>query len=380
MLIMRHWYLIVFLLFSFEANCQKNNVYPLKDNLIISHRGTTFWAPEETEAAMRWARNIGAHYLEFDLQRTKDNYLIALHDEKLTRTTDIATKYPDRQNEPVSSFTYEELLNLDAGTWFNKQYPERSRNNFTGLDILTLEDIVQIAEGKRIKRDKTGKRIVQKNNAGRWKSEYENDLSDNGNRPGIYVETKIPELFPDIEHDLESELTLLGWYDEDISKLKKITTTKGKIEIANSSQRVVLQTFSRKSLSTLHSTFKRKLPTCFLLWQGNDLDDLPDNRTETLQKWIQFGIENGATILGPSIGGEPNNYFELLNSDFYKLAKKQKLQIHAYSFDTDFQLKKYTKWTNGVFTNKADEALIFYKKNRLPNTDSASDVLKQLGY
>jgi glycerophosphoryl diester phosphodiesterase len=373
-------YFIVFLLFSFEAKCQKNNVYQLKDNLIIAHRGTTFWAPEETEAAMRWARNIGAHYLEFDLQRTKDNYLIALHDEKLTRTTNINNIFPERQNEPVSSFTYEELLKLDAGTWFNKQYPERSRSSFAGLDILTLEDIVQIAEGKRIKRDKTGKRIVQKNNVGRWKSEYEHDPSDNRNRPGIYVETKIPELFPGIEQDLESELTLLGWYDEDVSKLKKITITKGKIEIANSPQRVVLQTFSRKSLSTLHSTFKRKLPTCFLLWHGTDADDLPDNTPETLQQWMKYSIENGATILGPSIGGEPNNYFEILNADFYRLAKKQKLKIHAYSFDTVLQLKKYSKWTNGIFTNKADEALKFYKKNRLPTTDSANDVLKQLGY
>lgn len=373
-------YFIVFLLFHLKANCQKNDVYPLKDNLIIAHRGTTFWAPEETEAAMRWARNIGAHYLEFDLQRTKDNYLIALHDEKLTRTTNIANIFPERQNEPVSSFTYEELLKLDAGTWFNKQYPERRRNSFGSLDILTLEDIVQIAEGKRIKRDKNGKRIVQKNNVGRWKSEYENDPSDNGNRPGIYVETKIPELFPGIEQDLASELMRLNWYDEDVSKLKKITTTKGKIEIANTPERVVLQTFSRKSLSTLHSTFKRKLPTCFLLWYGTEPDDLPYNTPETLKKWMQYGLENGATILGPSIGGEPNNYFELLNADFYELAKKQKLQIHAYSFDTDFQLQKYSKWTNGIFTNKADQALKFYKKNRLPNHDSASDVLKQLGY
>jgi len=373
-------YLIVFLLFCLEANCQKNNVYKLKDNLIIAHRGTTFWAPEETEAAMRWARNIGAHYLEFDLQRTKDHYLIALHDEKLTRTTDLAAKFPDRQNEPVSTFTYEELLTLDAGTWFNKQYPERSRNSFEGLDILTLEDIVQIAEGKRIKRDKHGKRILQKDIVGRWKSEYEPDPCDNGNRPGIYVETKIPELFPGIEQDLQSELTLLEWYNEDVSKLKKIKTTKGKIEIANTPQRVVLQTFSRRSLATLHTVFKRKLPTCFLLWHGTEPDALPDNTTATLQKWIQYGVKNGATILGPSIGGEPNNYFELLNAEFYKLAKKQKLQIHAYSFDSNLQLKKYSKWTNGIFTNKADEALEFYKKNRLPNPDSASDALKQLGY
>ena len=25
---------------------------------VIAHRGTTYWAPEETEVAYRWARNI----------------------------------------------------------------------------------------------------------------------------------------------------------------------------------------------------------------------------------------------------------------------------------------------------------------------------------
>ena len=56
----------------------------LPRNIVIAHRGTTYWAPEETEAAMRWARNIGADYLELDLQRTKDGVLIALHDVNLS--------------------------------------------------------------------------------------------------------------------------------------------------------------------------------------------------------------------------------------------------------------------------------------------------------
>ena len=33
----------------------------LPENVVIAHRGTTYWAPEETEAAMRWARNTGIY-------------------------------------------------------------------------------------------------------------------------------------------------------------------------------------------------------------------------------------------------------------------------------------------------------------------------------
>ena len=61
----------------------------------VAHRGSTYWAPEETEAAWRWARNMGADYLESDLQVTKDGVVLANHDENLKRTTNIASVFSD---------------------------------------------------------------------------------------------------------------------------------------------------------------------------------------------------------------------------------------------------------------------------------------------
>ena len=48
---------------------------------VIAHRGSTYWAPEETESAWRWAREMGADYLESDLQCSKDGIIIANHDD-----------------------------------------------------------------------------------------------------------------------------------------------------------------------------------------------------------------------------------------------------------------------------------------------------------
>lgn len=64
---------------------------------VMAHRGSTFWAPEETEAAWRWAREMGADYLECDLQKTSDGVILALHDESLLRTTDVEVIYPNRK-------------------------------------------------------------------------------------------------------------------------------------------------------------------------------------------------------------------------------------------------------------------------------------------
>ena len=86
---------------------QKKILNTIPEPAIIAHRGTCYWAPEGTEAAMRWARNAGATYLECDLQRTKDGYLVVFHDVRLTRTTDIMTKYPNQGTSPISDFTAE---------------------------------------------------------------------------------------------------------------------------------------------------------------------------------------------------------------------------------------------------------------------------------
>lgn len=61
----------------------------------VAHRGSTYWTPEETEAAWRWARNMGADYLESDLQATKDGVVLANHDENLKRTTNIEDVFSD---------------------------------------------------------------------------------------------------------------------------------------------------------------------------------------------------------------------------------------------------------------------------------------------
>ena len=69
---------------------------------VIAHRGASFDAPESTAAAYKLARDLGADYLELDLQRSKDGVLFALHDNNLQRTTDVASKFPERKDSPAN--------------------------------------------------------------------------------------------------------------------------------------------------------------------------------------------------------------------------------------------------------------------------------------
>src|SRR5207237_1823327 len=54
---------------------------------IGAHRGDPESAPENTPAAFEAAVALGVDYVETDVQRTADGFLVLLHDDDLDRTT-----------------------------------------------------------------------------------------------------------------------------------------------------------------------------------------------------------------------------------------------------------------------------------------------------
>jgi len=396
------------------------------ENAVIAHRGTTFWAPEETEAAYRWARNIGADYLEVDIQRSKDGVLLALHDNNLNRTTDCEEVFPDDTIYQAGNYTYQELMLLDAGTWFNQANPNQAREafskeakiiptkqkpySFSGKDISgeldvnkgtphyaddcyvggkqyisTLEDVLMIAKGWRIARNQKGERlynIISVNSKPHYQFFYVKDIADNGHRPGIYIETKEPELYPEVETDLYQALHKYGWnIAENPSKTDEPFYKNGLVNTGNTNGKIVLQTFSPKSLENINTQFKGKIPVCFLLWLGDD--NLRKADSTAYLRNINFAIQNKAHYIGPSIAGEPNNYADLLEEWQAHLIRQSGLKIHAYSFDTEEQTKLYSKRTDAMFTNRTELTIQFYKnkglKLEIPDAD-ASQILMELGY
>lgn len=81
---------------------------------LIAHRGAKNIAPEHTLSSYAKAIELGADYIEIDLQLTKDGHLVALHDITVDATTN--------GNGKVSELTLDELKKLDAGSWFNEKY------------------------------------------------------------------------------------------------------------------------------------------------------------------------------------------------------------------------------------------------------------------
>lgn len=86
---------------------------------VIAHRGASAYAPENTLAAIDKADDLGFRWVENDVQRTKDGQLVVIHDDSLTRTTDVEEVFPGRAPWKVKDFTAAEIAQLDAGSWFS---------------------------------------------------------------------------------------------------------------------------------------------------------------------------------------------------------------------------------------------------------------------
>ncbi len=99
---------------------------------IVSHRGSSIEAPENTLPSLEYAIDAHADYAEIDVQQTKDGVLVLLHDTTLKRTTGV--------NKPLWKMNYEELQTLDAGSWFGEE--------FADTPIPTLEEVLQLCKGK----------------------------------------------------------------------------------------------------------------------------------------------------------------------------------------------------------------------------------------
>ncbi|GAA1753608.1 glycerophosphodiester phosphodiesterase family protein [Kocuria aegyptia] len=105
--------------------------------LLIGHRGAAGTAPENTVAAFKDARAAGVDYLEIDVQLSADGVPFLFHDNTPARTTNVAEVFPGRENDPITSFTWAELQQLDAGSYFGEK--------FAGEKIPHLDDAAKVA-------------------------------------------------------------------------------------------------------------------------------------------------------------------------------------------------------------------------------------------
>lgn len=269
----------------------------------IAHRGLSWWAPETTEPAYILARDIGADYLEIDVQRTRDGVLIGFHDETLERVSNVEDVFPDRAKDPVKTFTHNELKKLDIGTWFNEAYPEKAREAWEGLSILTLEELIDIAEGGE-------------------------------NKPGLYIESKSADLYPGIEKEIVDLLKRRGWIN---AVPPGAEDSPGQVNVQKTNGRVIFQSFSYQSILE----FKRiapEVPRVYLVG-GSDVEELG---------WTNI-IDQAAHA---HAGLGPSGYFAW--PKYTGPAHKENILLHHYTINQKWQMRLLLFFgSDGIFTDRS---------------------------
>ena len=94
--------------------------------LNFAHRGASHDAPENTLAAFRLAREMGADGVELDVQTSKNGEAVVIHNFTVDATTNGRGAVKDK--------TLAELKELDAGFWFDAR--------FAGQRIPTLQEVI----------------------------------------------------------------------------------------------------------------------------------------------------------------------------------------------------------------------------------------------
>ena len=166
----------------------------LSPPIVIAHRGASGSRPEHTLAAYELAIDQGADFIEPDLVPTKDDVLVARHENAIGGTTDVAThpEFAARRTtktidgEPLTDWFVEDFTLAELKTLRAKERLPQLRAGNTAYDgryaVPTLAEIIALAKRRHV---------------------------------GIYPETKHPTYFASIGHPTDrlliDALHAAGW-------------------------------------------------------------------------------------------------------------------------------------------------------------------------
>jgi glycerophosphoryl diester phosphodiesterase len=104
----------------------------LKPVKIAHHRGASRYAPENTLPSLERAIRLGADFVEFDLQTTRDGGFVLLHDRSLNRTTN--------GRGLAREWDLAKIQALDAGSWFGRPFAQ--------TPVPTLDEFLKATGGR----------------------------------------------------------------------------------------------------------------------------------------------------------------------------------------------------------------------------------------
>jgi glycerophosphoryl diester phosphodiesterase len=126
------------------------------NKIVIAHRGASGYLPEHTLEAKALGHASGAEYVEQDVELSKDDVPVVLHDIHIDSVTDVAERFPDRKRGDnrfyAIDFTLAELKSLRVTERFD---PKTKQPVFRGrfplwkssFYVPTLAEEIELVQG-----------------------------------------------------------------------------------------------------------------------------------------------------------------------------------------------------------------------------------------
>ena len=238
----------------------------MKDVKIFAHRGASAYAPENTLEAFRLAMEQGADGIEIDVQLTKDNELVVIHDETVDRVSSA--------KGAVRDYTLEELKKIPVPNHF-EQYPD--------VRIPTLREVLELVKPGKMEINIELKTGIY------WYPEIEKKVLDLVKEEGMeeriiyssfnhYSIQKIREIAPDAE-----TAYLIGDVMLDVAEYTRKTGVKGihpalfHVKMAD-----FLEEYKKSGLAVRVWTVNEKDQMSWLIREGVDavITNFPDRGME----------------------------------------------------------------------------------------------------
>lgn len=268
---------------------------PRRPALVIAHRGASAYYPENTLASYRAAIDMGADYIEADLVVTRDDQLIARHENDLSQTTDILS-HPDlaglgpRETSAgglratgwlAENYTLAQIRTLRATT--------RHRSGTRATDTSGTERVPTAAEIIALAREQGARR---------------------GRPVGVYLELKDPQYLREQGHPTEPLLA---------EALRAAAVPDRWTD-------VMVESFDGASLARFHQLVD--VPLIQLYGNCSPQDPaLDDPALQEIRGYAAgIGLER-STLAGPS--GVP----EQTGRQVVERAHRHGLEVHVYTFD-----------------------------------------------
>ncbi|MEV5030357.1 glycerophosphodiester phosphodiesterase [Paenibacillus sp. LPE1-1-1.1] len=225
--------LVLFILCSAALTMSAAGSHSAEGFLIIAHRGASGYAPENTMAAFELAERMGADFIEFDVQMSKDGELVVIHDVTVDRTTAFTGN--------VSRYTLSELQGMDAGSYSHADYADET--------ILSFQEVMSRFAGKI----------------------------------GLLIEIKEPSLYPGIEEKVADAVRRYG-QGLQVAGLRDTDRLQRMANIENSPA-IIIQSFDRVSIRRMHALLP-EIPVAVLVHK--DQHPLPAGTLDELASYSSY--------------------------------------------------------------------------------------------